>query len=50
MANFDFLTFWDDVDVIKRIASEHCEVTYSFDFDGGLLIEDGRPGQRSACG
>ena len=34
------LTFWDDVDAIKRFAGEDYLVSYYFDFDDDFLIEN----------
>jgi hypothetical protein len=39
IAHFDMLTFWDDVDAIKRFAGEDYEVAYYFDFDSDFLME-----------
>jgi hypothetical protein len=33
------LTFWDDVDAIKRFAGEDYEVAKYYDFDRSFLIE-----------
>ena len=38
-AHFDMLTFWDDVDAIKRFAGEDNKISYYFDFDDDFLIE-----------
>lgn len=39
IAHFDMLTFWDDVDAIKRFAGEDIEVAKYYDFDRSFLIE-----------
>jgi hypothetical protein len=39
IAHFDMLTFWDDVDAIKRFAGEDYKISYYFDFDDDFLIE-----------
>jgi hypothetical protein len=39
VAHFDMLTFWDDVDAIKRFAGEDYEVAKYYDFDRSFLIE-----------
>ena len=39
VAHFDMLTFWDDVEAIKRFAGEDYKVSYYFDFDDDFLIE-----------
>ena len=39
VAHFDMLTFWDDVEAIKRFAGEDYNVSYYFDFDDDFLIE-----------
>ena len=38
-AHFDMLTFWDDVDAIKRFAGEDYKISHYFDFDDDFLIE-----------
>ncbi len=38
-AHFDMLTFWDDVDAIKRFAGEDYKISYYFDFDDDFLVE-----------
>jgi heme-degrading monooxygenase HmoA len=38
-AHFDMLTFWDDVDAIKRFAGEDYQVAKYYDFDRSFLIE-----------
>ena len=40
IAHFDMLTFWDDVDAIKRFAGEDYLASYYFDFDDDFLIEN----------
>ena len=42
IAHFDMLSFWDDVDAIKRFAGEDYNVSYYFDFDDDYLIEKER--------
>jgi hypothetical protein len=39
VAHFDMLTFWDDVDAIKRFAGEDYQVAKYYDFDRSFLIE-----------
>ena len=39
IAHFDMLSFWDDVDAIRRFAGEDYEVAYYYDFDDDFLIE-----------
>src|ERR1700737_1236508 len=39
IAHFDMLTFWDDVDAIKRFAGEDIQVAKYYDFDRSFLIE-----------
>ena len=39
IAHFDMLTFWDDVEAIKRFAGEDYSMSQYFDFDDGFLIE-----------
>ncbi|MBE9555202.1 MAG: antibiotic biosynthesis monooxygenase [Proteobacteria bacterium] len=39
IAHFDMLSFWDDVDAIKRFAGEDYNLSYYFDFDDDFLIE-----------
>ena len=39
VAHFDMLTFWDDVDAIKRFAGEDYELAKYYDFDRSFLIE-----------
>ena len=39
VAHFDMLSFWDDVEAIKRFAGEDYEKAYYFDFDDDYLIE-----------
>jgi hypothetical protein len=39
VAHFQMLTFWDDVDAIKRFAGEDFEVPKYYDFDRAFLIE-----------
>ena len=39
VAHFDMLSFWDNVEAVKRFAGEDYEVSYYFDFDDDFLIE-----------
>ena len=39
VAHFDMLTFWDDVDAIKRFAGVDYEAAKYHDFDPSFLIE-----------
>jgi len=39
IAHFDMLTFWTDIDAIKRFAGEDYKISYYFDFDDEFLIE-----------
>jgi hypothetical protein len=39
VAHFDMLTFWEDVEAIKRFAGEDYRVSYYFDFDDDYLVE-----------
>ena len=39
IAHFDMLSFWDDVDAIKRFAGEDYNISYYFEFDDDFLIE-----------
>ena len=39
LAHFDMLTFWDDVDAIKRFAGEDFQIPKYYDFDRSFLIE-----------
>jgi hypothetical protein len=39
VAHFEMLTFWDDVDAIKRFAGEDFELAKYYDFDRSFLIE-----------
>jgi hypothetical protein len=39
IAHFDMLTFWDNIDAIKRFAGEDYKVSQYFDFDDDFLIE-----------
>lgn len=39
LAHFDMLSFWDDVDAIKRFAGEAYETSYYFPFDDDYLVE-----------
>jgi hypothetical protein len=39
VAHFEMLTFWDDVDAIKRFAGEDYELAKYYDFDRSFLME-----------
>ncbi len=39
VAHFDMLSFWDDIEAIKRFAGENYRISYYFDFDDDFLIE-----------
>jgi hypothetical protein len=39
VAHFDMLTFWKDVDSIKRFAGEDYQIAKYYDFDRSFLIE-----------
>ncbi len=39
LAHFDMLTFWDDVEAIKRFAGEAYETAKYYDFDADYLVE-----------
>ena len=39
VAHFEMLTFWDDVDAIKRFAGEEFQLAKYYDFDPVFLIE-----------
>jgi hypothetical protein len=39
LAHFEMLTFWDDVDVIKRFAGEVYQRARCYDFDNDFLVE-----------
>ena len=39
VAHFEMLTFWDDVNAIKRFAGEDYEIAKYYDFDRSFLIE-----------
>jgi heme-degrading monooxygenase HmoA len=39
IAHFEMLTFWDDVDAIKRFAGADYELAKYYDFDRSFLIE-----------
>ena len=40
LAYFQMLTFWDDVDAIKRFAGEDYQQSRYYDFDDDFLIEN----------
>lgn len=39
VTQFEMLTFWDDVDAIKRFAGEDYSLAKYYDFDSDYLIE-----------
>jgi heme-degrading monooxygenase HmoA len=39
VAHFDMLTFWDDVEAIKRFAGKDYQVAKYYDFDRSFLID-----------
>jgi len=39
VAHFEMLTFWEDVEAIKRFAGNDYEVAKYYDFDQSFLIE-----------
>jgi heme-degrading monooxygenase HmoA len=39
VAHFEMLTFWDDIDAIKRFAGDDYAVAKYYDFDRSFLIE-----------
>lgn len=39
VTHIEMLTFWDDIDAIKRFAGEDYEKAKYYDFDPGYLIE-----------
>jgi hypothetical protein len=39
VGHFEMLTFWDDVDAIKRFAGDDCQRAKYYDFDQGFLVE-----------
>jgi hypothetical protein len=39
VAHFNMLTFWDDIDAIKRFAGNDFESARYYDFDRSFLIE-----------
>jgi heme-degrading monooxygenase HmoA len=39
LAHFNMLTFWDDIDAIKRFAGNDFETARYYDFDRSFLIE-----------
>jgi len=39
LAHFQMLTFWDDVDAIKRFAGEDYQRARYYDFDNDFLVE-----------
>lgn len=39
IAHFEMLTFWDDINAIKRFAGEDHERAFYYDFDDAFLME-----------
>ena len=39
VTHFEMLTFWDDIDAIKRFAGEDFNLAKYYDFDSDYLIE-----------
>ena len=39
VAHFEMLTFWDDLDAIKRFAGEDFRLAKYYDFDRAFLVE-----------
>jgi hypothetical protein len=39
VAHFEMLTFWDDIEAIKRFAGEDFELAKYYDFDAAFLAE-----------
>jgi hypothetical protein len=39
VAHFDMLTFWEDIEAIKRFAGDEFRIAKYYDFDRGFLIE-----------
>jgi hypothetical protein len=39
VAHFEMLTFWDDVEAIKRFAGKRHQMAKYYDFDDAFLIE-----------
>jgi heme-degrading monooxygenase HmoA len=39
VAHFDMLTFWEDIDAIKRFAGDDYKLAKYYDFDRSFLIE-----------
>ena len=39
LAHFDMLTFWDDLEAIKRFAGENYQMAKYYEFDRSYLIE-----------
>jgi hypothetical protein len=39
VAHFEMLTFWDDIDAIKRFAGDDYAAAKYYDFDRSFLIE-----------
>jgi len=39
IAHFDMLTFWDDIEAVKRFAGEDYETPVYYEYDDDMLIE-----------
>ena len=39
VAHFEMLTFWDDLEAVKRFAGEDYQVAKYYDFDRAFLLE-----------
>jgi heme-degrading monooxygenase HmoA len=39
VAHFDMLTFWDDIEAVKRFAGDDFQAAKYYDFDRAYLIE-----------
>ena len=39
LAHFDMLTFWDDLEAIKRFAGENYQLAKYYEFDRSYLVE-----------
>jgi hypothetical protein len=39
VAHFEMLTFWEDIDAIKRFAGEDFQIAKYYDFDRAFLVE-----------
>jgi hypothetical protein len=49
IAHFEMLTFWEDIDAIKRFAGEDCEVAKYYAFDRSFLLNWNRMFVTSLC-